>query len=94
MVKEIIWRKKAIARFQKIVDYLQSEWSAKVAEEFIEEVEQLETILLSHPYSGSESKERNYRKLVLTKHNTVIYKVKGNKVFILSINDNRSKNIF
>ncbi len=90
MAKEIIWLASARNRYRAIVEYLQSDWSDKAAEEFVEKVNDKLELLRVFPQIGSESnKKKGLRKLVLSPHNTLIYRIKGNVIILLTIYDNR-----
>lgn len=94
MVEEIVWRRAAIKRLEAIINYLQDEWSVKVAEDFINRIEKTEELLVSHPFIGKKSAKSELRKLLITKHNIIVYQIKKNKIFILNIYDTRRKFTF
>ncbi|HEX8529631.1 MAG TPA: type II toxin-antitoxin system RelE/ParE family toxin [Cytophagales bacterium] len=90
MAKEIIWLASARNRYRAIVEYLQTEWSEKAAEEFIEKVNDKLEVLRLFPQIGSESEQKKgLRKLILSPHNTLVYRIKGDVIILLTIYDNR-----
>lgn len=90
MAKRIIWRKKASDNLIEIVSYLQENWSPKDARNFIDLVDQKVDLLTKFPKAGKASqKQPTLRKLVLTPQNTLIYRIKGEKVIVLKIYDTR-----
>jgi plasmid stabilization system protein ParE len=90
MAKQIIWLKSARDSYKSIVEYLHSQWSEKVAQDFIEKVDDKLELLKIFPQLGAESdKKKGVRKLVLSTHNTLIYRIKGEVIVLLSIYDSR-----
>lgn len=90
MVKQIKWTGKALRNLSAIISYLQNEWSDKVAENFALKVKNKLEILRKFPFSGSPSGIKpGYNKIVITKHNTLYYRVKKNEIVILNIYDSR-----
>jgi plasmid stabilization system protein ParE len=90
MGKRIIWRPKAKARFKEIVLYLREEWSERVAQEFVELVEKRLNLLSMFPRIGAESQKKpGRRKLLLTPHNLLAYRIHKDKISILNIYDTR-----
>ena len=90
MAKKIVWRKKAGGRFREITEYLKREWSVKVAEEFVEIVLKKVELLKVFPGMGkSSAKKPGMKKLVLTKHNMLVYRIKEDKIILLNIYDTR-----
>ena len=90
MAKTIIWNRKASNRFNNIIEYLQSEWGDKVTQNFVIKTYQIIEILAQNPEIGTiENQEKQIRAFVITKHNTIFYRVDDNKLFILTFFDNR-----
>ena len=90
MVEEIKWRKKARSSFLKIIAFLQKEWSDKIAEEFVQTVEEKTKLLKMFPKMGIASEKKNgMRKLILSKQNMLVYRIKENKIIMLTIYDTR-----
>ncbi len=90
MDREIVWTKEALTNFQKVVEYLQLNWSVKVAEEFIEIVGHRVQVLTSFPMIGVSSKKKSdLRKFVLTQHNMLVYRIRVKRIILLNIYDTR-----
>jgi len=88
--REIVWTKEALTNFQKVVEYLQLNWSVKVAEEFIEIVGHRVQVLTSFPMIGVSSKKKSdLRKFVLTQHNMLVYRIRVKRIILLNIYDTR-----
>ena len=77
MAKEVVWTKRALKSYEKILDYLLSEWTFKTAEDFDKKVSRKLSILRLYPFSGLKSLKRpGYMKFVLSKHNSLYYRIK------------------
>ena len=90
MALEIIWSKRAEAKFDQILIYLLDEWGEKVTRAFVKKVYDFFEILSEFPEIGSvENKEKNIRGFTIIKQVNIFYKIKGNKIIILLFFDNR-----
>lgn len=90
MAFKINWEPEAQENFKRIVEYLQSEWSEKSAENFIKNVTVKLNLLSDYPYIGtSKGKNKKIRKIILTQQNTLYYQVSFRQIFILRIFDTR-----
>jgi len=90
MVKTIVWRRKANNEFNAIINYLQKNWNDKVTKSFVEKAYQIIEILREYPEMGTiENYEKQIRGFVITKHNTLYYRIEGDELILLSFFDNR-----
>ena len=90
MVKKIKWTKSASKSFDKTVSYLQQEWSEKTAEKFVQKVNTFLINLIHYPEIGKvEMEEKGIRGFVLSRHTTVLYRIKNNQIILLQFFDNR-----
>jgi plasmid stabilization system protein ParE len=88
MAYKVIVNKRGAKRLLDILDYLEENWGKKVAEDFLDKLNRMLTILEGRPFIGSPSgKQPTVRRILLTKHNRVYYRVKGNTVFVLNVFD-------
>ena len=91
----ITWSKTALQDLQKLMDYLHENWGDAAAKEFAILLENKLAILKKMPESGQKVWFRtDIRKCVLTKHNTLYYKLQEGKIEIekiriVTIFDNR-----
>jgi plasmid stabilization system protein ParE len=86
----VAYRIKINKRFRveahKVYEYLAEEWSFTIADEFIEKVYARIYQLADTPNSGfSTPKHKNVRRINVTKHNKLYYRVKGRTITILSL---------
>lgn len=90
MAKAIIWNRRASIKFNEIIAYLQSDWSHNVARNFVIKTYRIIEIIAQNPEIGAlENKEKQIRGFVITKHNTVFYRVENDKIILLNFFDNR-----
>lgn len=90
MNKKIIWSSLAENDFVKILEYLQENWEEKVINKFIEKIELVIHQIAINPSQYSIiNKSKKIRKCVLSKHNTLFYKVSNQSIDILRIYDTR-----
>lgn len=91
MVTEIRWSANALRNYNKIIDYLVSEWGEMVAAGFIENIEDKISNISQNPYVGKASaREKHIRSLHITKHNRLYYRmVKAEILEIVNIFDTR-----
>lgn len=90
MALEIFWSKKADKRFDRIIEYLESEWGEKSASLFAKKVYDLLDILIELPGIGTyEKKELNIRGIIIVKKITLFYQVRSKKLILLNFHDNR-----
>lgn len=90
MAYEIILKKRFTNKLIKVLTYLEKEWSQKVAMSFLKKVDHRIKQLSLQPFAGAVSQlAKDVRGILITKHNRLYYKVKGNKVIVLNMYDTR-----
>ncbi len=89
---KLVWTPTSLNTYFDIIDYLEKEWSKKEIHRFIRTVDSLLAQISTNPESfPSSSKIKNVRKVVISKHNTLYYKVRPRKeeLVLLLFWDNR-----
>lgn len=90
MAKTIVWNRRASNKFNTIIQYLQSEWGENVTRSFVNKTYQIIELLALHPEMGTfENPEKQIRGFLITKHNTMFYRVDDTRILILNFFDNR-----
>jgi len=90
MVKTIVWNRGASNSFNGIITYLQSEWGDKATRDFVKRTYHILDLLAANPEMGSvEHHEKQIRGFVVTKHNTLFYRVDDERLILLHFFDNR-----
>lgn len=89
---DILWSKESRFQFDRIILYLRKEWTEKEVNKFISRIKDFERIVTKFPEIYAESnKNAGLRRAVLSKHNSVIYKIERENALIrvYTIFDNR-----
>jgi len=90
MSNQIIWSPLSEKDFANILNYLHAEWDDKVANHFIDLVDEfLEQILINPRQFPLIHKKKKVRKCVITKQNTLFYRDTKKQIDILRIYDTR-----
>lgn len=92
MVKNshIIWASSAKRDFSNILEYLSDKWNISVANQYLIQIEKNVHFIQQTPYQFPFiNNNLNIHKCVISKHNSIIYKIETNTVIILRIFDTR-----
>ena len=74
------WTPKARRTYTEIINYLETDWTEKEIKTFIAKVDHLLELIRHNPEMGEESrKKKNIRKILITKQNSLYYRVKSHK---------------
>ena len=90
---EIIWSKKATYSFHKIKNYIEQFWSPNTAKKFIKDVLRIISLLENNPLLGNYNANLDCRKIVISKHVSLYYEVKENRIDLITFFNNRQKPI-
>lgn len=89
-MKDLIWSPLADEDLDNVIEYLLTNWSNKIAAKFLEVLyKQIDKIIVHPKHFPTVYGSKNYRKCVITKHNTLFYKEFKNGILILRIFDTR-----
>lgn len=90
MHRNLVWSPLAENDFSAILQYLELEWGKNITEKFIEITDNsIKQIIINPKQFPIIYKKKKIRKCVLTKHNSMFYKVGGQNIDILRIFDTR-----
>ena len=90
MAYKIVIKKRFTNKVQKVLAYLEKEWSSEVASYFLQAIDKRIELLIEQPYIGaSSSKVKDIRGLLVSRHNEIYYKIIDDKVIILNMYDSR-----
>ena len=89
MAYEIVWLPKAEERFDEILLYLERNWEEKVIRSFIQNTEEKLAQVKQRPKMFRRSPSKNIHEVLITKHNLLLYRIKGNKIELLTFFDTR-----
>ena len=91
MAKKIVWTKRANARFNQIIEFLEIEWGETVTSSFVKKTYGIIDLLSTQPSLGSiEKRDLNIRGFLITKHNRLFYRETRDSIIILNLFDTRS----
>ncbi|HNQ68186.1 MAG TPA: type II toxin-antitoxin system RelE/ParE family toxin [Bacteroidales bacterium] len=88
-ISKVIWSAEAVENLEKIIAYLEANWTEKEIRKFVKKLEKQITVIKKQPLSFPKSQLIEARKSVLSKHTTIFYKVCEDAIFIVTIFDNR-----
>lgn len=87
MAYEIIWLPKAEERFSTIIYYLEQNWTEKIVADFIRKTNQKLFEIQQRPKMYRRSAKISIYEALITKHNLLLYRIKGNKIELLTFFD-------
>ncbi|WP_416377793.1 type II toxin-antitoxin system RelE/ParE family toxin [Algoriphagus sp. D3-2-R+10] len=80
---KVIWTNQAQKDYDQNIDYLLSEWSEKVAQNFIDQVNLTIQLLTINPYLYQQSNYQNIRKAFITKQILLFYKPENKRIVLI-----------
>lgn len=87
---KIKWTKRAQKSFDKIIEFLQEEWSINSAIKFIQKVSKFIDNVKTQPKIGRpEIVKNDLRSFVISRQITVFYRIKDNTIILLKFFDTR-----
>jgi len=90
MSRKIVLSKRASGKLDKLLEYLETEWSIRIKNNFIKKLDRSLQILKEKPESSPKSDRVNgLYKCVVTKQTTVYYKFDSKKLYVVTIFDTR-----
>lgn len=90
MTKPVIWSPLADADLDNITEYLNQNWETQVVLNFLDQLDDLIALIQNNPKLFPViNDDLGIRKCVVTKHNTLFYRIKPDKIEIVRIYDNR-----
>lgn len=88
-MKGFRWSPQAATDLEETVDYLLEEWGEKSAQKFIDSLERLLKIIKKNPLLFPKSENySNVHRCLVTKHNTLYYRIEKDEIIILSLWNN------
>jgi len=86
---EILWTDLALEELSESVEYLEKKFSQKEIDKLGDEIERISSIISQNPNIFPHSDQLQTRKAVILKFNTLYYRIKNDKIEILSFFSNR-----
>ncbi|GAB1447366.1 hypothetical protein MASR2M44_03590 [Bacteroidota bacterium] len=75
MVKKVIWSNRAKNSFDRVIAYLQKDWTEKEIIKFVNQTSKTIDIIQSGVVTHRSSGKKEVFEVLITKHNLLIYKV-------------------
>jgi plasmid stabilization system protein ParE len=89
-MREILLSKRAAKNLDKLLEYLESEWSLTVKENFVNKLDQIFNQLKTFPEIGQKTGlVKGLHSLVITKQTTVYYRFDKKHIKIATVFDTR-----
>jgi len=89
-MRRIIWSPRSLKDYAKIIDYLLIEWTLKEVQKFIEQIEEVTSILEKGNVDFRPSRFKKLHIAVISSQISIYYRIQSkSKVEIIRIWDNR-----
>jgi plasmid stabilization system protein ParE len=89
MVKEIRWTPEALKSFQKVIDYLETNWTEKEVKSFITSTNRVAQFISQNPKMFRATNHQDLREALVTPHNLLIYKIQKTSIDLITFWDVR-----
>lgn len=90
MAKKIVWTKRANAKFNRIIEYLEQEQGYRVTQNFVTKTYDIIELISEQSDLGTiENPERKIRGFLITKHNRLFYRATDKEIILLNFFDTR-----
>jgi len=91
MAYQIIYKKRFTQKLFNLLDYLKKEWKEPAAEKFLQRFQSRMNTLSEQPFIGAPSTVvKEVRSILITRHNRVYYRIKGEIIEIINMYDTRT----
>lgn len=89
MAYKIIWSPRAKEIFYNVIDYLEFAWGEKQISNFVNFTDQMLDLIEEKPYSFKKSDIGDIHRILITKHNLLLYQIIEKTVELISFWDTR-----
>ncbi|PPL01311.1 type II toxin-antitoxin system RelE/ParE family toxin [Parapedobacter indicus] len=79
----LIWTEDAMNDYHHNIDFLLERWTTRIAQEFIEQVEDILELIAIFPEMYPLSNYKSVRKVVIRKQISLFYKIDGENILLL-----------
>ena len=87
---KILWTNNALNELEKTIKYLEENWTEKELKTLALRLENILILILENPHLFQSSGiKKDLRRVVILKHNTLYYRLKEDKIEIISFFSNR-----
>lgn len=90
MKREVVLSKRAKRKLEKLLEYLEKEWSVRIKNEFIKKLDKTLKIIQANPEGFPKTTFiKELHKCVVTKQNTIYYRITKSEIEIVTFFDTR-----
>ena len=90
MIRKIKLSKRASTKLDKLLYYLETEWSLKVKTEFIKKLDKSLSMIQDNPeFFAKSDKIKGLHRCIVTKQTTIFYRYDSKYIFVVTLFDNR-----
>ena len=90
MIRKIKLSRRASNKLDKLLQYLETEWSIKVKTEFIKKLDKSLSMIQDNPEYFPKSEEvKGLHRCIITKQTTIFYKYDSKYIYVVALFDNR-----
>lgn len=89
MAKEIVWSPRADKAFDRIIEYLQKDWTEKEITRFVKKTYTVLGLLGKGNIAFRHSEKKGIHEVLITKHNLLIYKETRKDIRLVTFYDTR-----
>jgi len=90
MALSVVWSQKARQTFLEIINYLQTNWTDREVNSFVKATDRIVDLASTYPNLFSlTGKKKNTHRSVISKHTSLFYRVKKNRIELITFWDNR-----
>lgn len=86
---KIRWTPNALEELAETIEYLENNFTDKEITRLVLRIEDIVKLISQNPELFQESETKNVRRVVILKFNTMYYRIKNDKIEILSFFSNR-----
>lgn len=89
MAKEIRWTEEASDTFEKVIAYLENNWTEKEVINFVTSTNSVTKFISEYPAMFRQTGKRNVREALITANNLLIYKIYPKHIDLITFWDTR-----
>lgn len=89
MAKEVVWSDSAKKSFDRVIAYLEKDWTDREVAGFVQRTFNVISLIQSGIVTHRQSKKKNTHQVPVTKHNLLIYKTGPKYIELLLFYDTR-----
>lgn len=89
MAKKVIWSKRAITSFDRVIAYLKEDWTEKEILKFVNQTNKILGLIQSDFVKFKRSGKVDLYEVLITKHNLLIYRDNSDRIELLVFYDTR-----